>query len=180
MLSRLCAANKLVLTTTRTIADRLINLSAAIGSFALIAEIIIILIDVVGRVVGAPLFGSQDLITMIMVFAVFGGMAVCDRQGGHIGIDILEHLFPPALNKFIDIFSALLGTVIFVAIAWTVYESAKLSLLLNLSTNLLQLPKAYFQWALCGFSIMTALGMLLRAVELTLLGHDVRVDAVPK
>lgn len=178
--SRPCAANEPVLTSIRNIADRLINLSATIGSIALIAEIIIIIIDVVGRTIGAPLFGSQDLITMTMVFVVFGGMAICDRQGGHINIDMLERLFPSALNKFTDIFSAVLGAVIFMAIAWTVYESAKLSLMLNLSTNLLQLSKAYFQWALCGFALMTAAGMLLRAIELILSGRDVRAEPVAK
>lgn len=51
-------------------------------------------------------------------------------------------------------------------IAWTVFESAKLSVMLNLSTNLLNLHKAWFQWALCAFSLLTAVAMLLRAVEL--------------
>ncbi|HAV08133.1 MAG TPA: TRAP transporter small permease, partial [Rhodobacteraceae bacterium] len=80
------------------------------------------------------------------VIVVFGGMALCDRNGGHIGVDLLEHRFPDWLNRAIDIFSALLGALIFVMIAYAVWESAKLSLMLNLSTNLLRWPKAWFQW----------------------------------
>lgn len=163
-----------MLASLRALADGLIGLSAGIGALALIAEVVLILIDVIGRAFGSPLFGSQDMITMILVLLVFGGMAMCDRQGGHISVDLLERKFPPALNRAIDIFSALLGAVIFVFIAWAIYDSARLSVMLNLSTNLLQWPKAWFQWALCALALLTAAGMALRALELALSGRDVR------
>ena len=150
----------------RRIVDRLIGLSTIIGSAGLLAEVAIILVDVVGRAFGRPLFGSQDLITMTMVFVVFGGMAVCDRTGGHIAIDVFERLFPARFNRIVNAASALLGAAIFVMIAWTVIDSARLSVMLNLSTNLLNLPKAWFQWALAGFALLTALAMALRAVDI--------------
>lgn len=155
-------------------ADGLIGLSAAIGTLGLVVEMVVILVDVIGRAFGAPLFGSQDLITMTMVLLVFGGMALCDRQGGHISVDLLEARFPRVVNRVIDIVSAVLGAVIFIFISWAVWESAKLSEMLNLSTNLLRLPKAWFQWILCALALVTALGMLLRAFELALSGRDVR------
>lgn len=164
------------MTPLRTIADRLIGLSAIIGALGLFVEVGVILTDVIGRAFGSPLYGSQDLITMSMVILVFGGMALCDRVGGHISVDLLERKFPPVMNRVIDILSAVLGTVVFVGIAWAVLESAKLSVMLNLQTNLLDLPKAWFQWALAGFALLTALGMALRAVELSFRGLDVRGD----
>jgi TRAP-type C4-dicarboxylate transport system permease small subunit len=162
--------------TVRRVADGLIGLSAAIGALGLLFEVGVILVDVVGRGFGRPLYGSQDMITMAMVIVVFGAMALCDRRGGHISVDILESRFPPRMNRVIDIVSALLGAVIFLALGWAVWESAQLSVMLNLSTNLINLPKAWFQWALCGFAVLTALGMLLRAIELTFSGRDVRGD----
>ena len=161
----------------RKTADRLIGLSATIGAVALVGIMVTILIDVVGRAMGRPLYGSQDIITMSMVILVFGGMALCDRQGGHIAVDLLEPRFPPGLNRLIDIVVALTGAVIFAFIAWAVWDSAKLSQMLNLSTNLLRLPKAWFQWALAGFSVLAALGLLLRALELGLSGRDIRREA---
>lgn len=162
------------MTRLRTAADRLINLSAVIGAAGLLTEMAVILVDVIGRAAGYPLYGSQDMTTMIMVIVVFGGMAICDRTGGHIAIDIFERRFPAGFNRLVDTASAALGALIFVMIAWTVYESAKLSLMLNLSTNLLDLPKAWFQWVLCGFAVLTALAMALRALELATGGPDVR------
>jgi TRAP-type C4-dicarboxylate transport system permease small subunit len=158
----------------RKTADRLIGLSATIGAVALIAVMVAILIDVVGRAMGSPLYGSQDIVTMSMVILVFGGMALCDRQGGHIAVDLLEPRFSPRFNRLIDIVVALMGAVIFGFIAWAVWDSARLSQMLNLSTNLLRWPKAWFQWALAGFSVLAALGLLLRAAELALSGRDVR------
>jgi TRAP-type C4-dicarboxylate transport system permease small subunit len=158
----------------RKTADRLIGLSATIGAVALVLVMVAILIDVVGRALGRPLYGSQDIVTMSMVVLVFGGMALCDRQGGHIAVDLLESRFSTRLNRLIDIVVALMGAVIFVFIAWAVWDSAKLSQMLNLSTNLLRLPKAWFQWALAGFSVLAALGLLLRAAELSLSGRDIR------
>lgn len=150
------------------LADRLIGLSAIVGTLGLLFVVGVIVVDVVGRNFGSPLYGSQDMITMTMVLIVFGGMALCDRTGGHIVVDIFESAFSPAVNRAIDIFSALLGALIFILIAFTVFKSAQLSQLLNLSTNLLRLPTAWFQYALCALSMIGAMAMLLRALTLFL------------
>ncbi len=158
----------------RNIADRLIGLSALIGSAALAVLVGVILVDVIGSQFGYPLYGALDVTIMSMVIVVFGGMALCDRRGGHISVDLLERKFPPAINRAIDAGSATLGAVIFVTLAWAVWDSAQISEMLNLSTNLLRLPKAWFQYAACGLAIFTALGMTLRAIEIGFTGRDVR------
>lgn len=160
----------------RTLADRLIGLSAAIGATALIGIVVVILIDVIGRALGSPLYGSQDITTMASVILVFAPMALCDRLGGHISVDLLERYFPDAVNRGIDIFVAFLGAVIFGWLALATWDSAQLSLMLNLSTNLLYLQKAYFQWAAIGFMSLASLGLALRALELLLTGRDVRTE----
>ncbi len=163
----------------RTIADRLIGLSATVGSLGLLVLVGTILYDVIGSQFGRPLYGALDITIMSFVIVVFGGMALCDRRGGHISVDLLERRFPPLLNRIIDAGSAVLGAAIFVTLAWAVYESARISEMLNLSTNLLRLPKAWFQYALCTLALVTAFGMALRAVEIALTGRDVRRDETP-
>ena len=148
-------------------ADRLIRLSAFIGTSALLAEVLIILVDVIGRAFGAPLYGSQDLGTMAFVIIVFAGMALSDKMGGQIAVDLFEQAMGDRLNKIINILVAIMGCVIFLALAYAVYDSAKISVMLNLQTNLLGLQKVWFQWALCAFALLTALGHLLRTVTLT-------------
>jgi len=156
--------------TLRRLADGLIQLAAAVGALALLVELGVILVDVVGRYFGVPLRGAQDITTMGLAVVVFGGMALCDRIGGHVSVDIFERHFPEALNRASDIVAAILGTLVFAGIAWTVWDSAGLSQMLNLKTNIIDLPKWWFQWAVVAFSAITALGMALRQVELALGG----------
>lgn len=158
------------------IADRLISLSALIGGIGLIVEVIVILIDVIGRFFDMPLVGAQDISQMSMIVLVFGAMALCDKTGGHIAVDIFENAFPTWLNRLIDIFSALAGALIFALIAWAIYESSKISQMLHLATNIIYLPKVYFQWAVCAFSMITSLAMLLRGISLIALRKVVILD----
>lgn len=144
--------------------DRLISLSTNLGAVILVAAVLVILVDVIGRMFNAPLEGAFDLTQMALVFIVFGGMALTDKQGGHISVDIFEHSFSRRLNFWLDIVGWLVGSAIFFGIAWTVIESAAISKLLNLSTNVLELPKAPFQYAVAAFSFLTAFSMLLRTV----------------
>lgn len=160
----------MVLDRLARLTDGLIALSAFIGTAGLIFVTGVIVADVVGRNMGLPLYGAQDLVTMTMVLIVFGGMALCDRTGGHIAVDILQPWFSDRLNRAIDILAALLGAAVFAMIALAVWRSAALSQMLNLSTNLLRLPVAWFQYALVGLSLVSALALTLRAVITLLRG----------
>lgn len=160
----------------RKIADSLIGLSATIGALGLLVEVVVILVDVIGRALGKPLYGSQDMITMTMVILVFGAMALCDRNGGHISVDLFERRFPAAMNRAIDILAALIGAGVFLALAKAVADVVLLNQRFGISskTNLLHLPIDWFRWALVAFALLTAMAMLLRALEMGLRGFDVR------
>jgi TRAP-type C4-dicarboxylate transport system permease small subunit len=161
-----------MLAAIRTVTDRLVSLSAALGSVALLSVVVIVLVDVIGRAFGHPLYGSLDLSTMAFVIVVFGGMALCDQLGGHISVDLFERYFSARLNLLIDVAVDLLGGVIFLTIGYAVIQSAKLSVMLNLRTNLLGLPQAWFQWLLAALALITGLALLLRVVEIALSGRS--------
>lgn len=166
-----------MLSVIRTVTDRLIDLSATLGTVALIFVTATVLVDVVGRSFGHPLYGSQDMTTMAFIIIVFGGMALCDKQGGHIRVDLFEHHLSERLNHLIDIAVDLLGGVIFLFIGYAVLKSAQLSVMLNLRTNLLGLPQAWFQWLLAALALITGLALLLRAAEFLISGkspHETR------
>jgi len=160
-----------VSTVLTRIVDGLITVSTVIGCLALLGEVAVIVVDVVGRYFGLPLRGARDVSQMGMVLVVFGGMALCGRQGTHIVVDLFEASFPVWLRRATDVAGALIGAVIFILIAYTVWESAKISQLLNLRTNILGWPRAYFQWALCAFALVSALALILRAL-LSAAGRD--------
>ena len=106
------------------------------------AEVAVILTDVIGRAAGVPLYGSQDLDHhddgLCRVLAAWrcatGPAGTLPSTFSSVSSQIAStersmRCLPP------------LGAIIFLAIAWTVYESAKLSVMLNLATNLLRPAK---------------------------------------
>ncbi|MCB1336700.1 MAG: TRAP transporter small permease [Maritimibacter sp.] len=149
-------------------ADGLTRLSALVATLGLITQVVVILVDVVGRYFGAPLKGAQDISEMAMVLIVFGAMALCDRVGGHVSVDLFENAMPRWMIRAGDIASALIGAAIFLGIAWTTWESAGLSKMLNLATNIIKLPKVWFQYFIIAASLITAAAMILRALSLIL------------
>ncbi|MCK2046247.1 TRAP transporter small permease [Chromohalobacter moromii] len=153
-----------ILTHVTRMLDRLISLSSIIGTLALIFIVLVTLVDVTGRLFGFPLTGAQDLSEMTMVIVVFGGMALCDKQGGNIAVDIFEDKFPRKMNFCLDIAGWLIGCAIFTAIGYTMIGAAEMSELLNLSSNIIGIPKGPFQYAVSFFSFLTAFAMFARIV----------------
>jgi len=156
-------------------ADRLISLSAFIGTIGLLTGVLDVVIDVVGREFHQPLRGAQDISQMAMVTMVFGGMAIADRMQAHIAVDVFEGVFSKRLNRITQIVAPLVGCAVFLLMAKAMWDSAALSRLLNLSTNIIYLPKAWFQYMVVAMSLTTALAMFLRAID-TMLGHDEKPD----
>jgi len=147
-------------------ADRLISLSAFVGTIGLMTGVADILIDVVGRMFHMPLKGAQDISQMAMVTMVFGGMAIADRLSAHIAVDVFEGVFPPAVNRVTQIVSPIIGALVFLLLAKAMWDAAALSRMLNLATNIIYLPKAWFQYMAVVMSLITALAMILKAVDM--------------
>lgn len=156
--------------------DMLIGMSSFFGTICILLQVAVILVDVTGRYFGSPLTGARDITQMAMSLVVFGGMAQCDRIGGHISVDVFESHLPSALNRLSDIISPLIGAAIFLGLAWTIWESAALSRMLNLATNIIYLPKAWFQYAVVVMCLITAIAMLLRAAEAVIGGRHMPHD----
>ena len=76
--------------------------------------------------------------------------------------------FPRWLVRLTDVSAAALGALVFGLIAWNMWKAAGLSQMLNLSTNIIGLPKDWFQFFVVACSVITTFGMTLRAVSLSL------------
>ena len=142
--------------------DRLINIAAIMASVVLVAIVMAILADVAGRnLLNAPLRGTQDLMQVALIIIIFGAVAMVDRQDANIAVDLLEPKFSPLLNRSLNLIGRWLGALIFFGIAWAMVDSATISKLLNLGTNILNIPKAPFQYLISACSLLTAVSMVL-------------------
>ena len=106
-------------------ADRLANLLAVIGGFAVIALVIVTVVAVVWRyVLNDPIFGIDDVSTMMLIVAVAGAMAYGGRTGAHVKVDIISNVVGRKVTRFTDIIVRVGGFVIIALTTYALVESA--------------------------------------------------------
>ncbi|HEY0212086.1 MAG TPA: TRAP transporter small permease subunit [Paenirhodobacter sp.] len=146
------------------------RLCGRVAGAALLAVAGLLLLDVLGRAAGHPLFGAQDLAEMAMMVIVFGAVPLLQRpdaegRDAQIRVDLLSWIMPPALRRGVDRLSSMLAALIWAALCWTLCDAAALSSLLSLSSNILGLPRAGFQYLMAGFVALAGIGAMVRAVS---------------
>jgi len=123
-----------------------------VGLVAMAAMVLATLIDVVGsKVFKWPLPGSTELIAVIQVIAIAGGLAFSKIDGRHIRVEFLREWLPQRGKAALDLFSALLGLGLFAVAGWMTYENGLSLLGSGTKTFLLGIPLSPFSFwiALC-------------------------------
>ncbi|MFC3059714.1 TRAP transporter small permease [Paenirhodobacter populi] len=138
---------------------------ARVSGAALLGVAGLLLADVVGRSLGRPVFGAQDMAEMAMVVVIFGAVPLLEQRGGQIQVDLLRPFMSRRIEAGIGRLSHALAATLWFTLAWTLWQSAKLSSMLSLSTNILGLPKAPFQYLLAAFVMIAGLGAVLRTIR---------------
>ncbi|ARO15653.1 hypothetical protein BVG79_02313 [Ketogulonicigenium robustum] len=142
----------------------LATLCARIAGAGLLLIAALLLVDVVGRAIGRPLFGAQEVTEMVMVVVIFGSVALLDHRGGQIRVDLFAGAMSPAVAALADRLAAFLALALWATLAWATIQAAQLSQMFGLKSNILGVPKAPFQYALAAFAAIGAVGALLRLV----------------
>lgn len=145
------------------LADLLAALCCGLASALVLGVTALLLADVVGRAFGVPLFGAQDLAEMAMVLMTFGALALLEQRDAQIRVELFKPLMPQWLIACGDMLAAILGSALWFALAYAIWESAALSSLLNLASNILKLPKAPVQYAVAALIAIAGAINLLRA-----------------
>jgi TRAP-type C4-dicarboxylate transport system permease small subunit len=114
-----------------------------VGLVAMAAMALATLVDVFGsKGLHLPLPGSTEIIGVLQVAAIAGGLAYSKIDGRQIRVELLADFLPRRGKAALDVFSAILGLGLFVIIGWMTFKWA-----LNLSgteTLLLGIPLAPF------------------------------------
>ena len=93
------------------------------GLVAMAVMALATLIDVIGsKVFQWPLPGSTEIIGVIQVIAIAGGLAFSKIDGRHIRVDFLVEWLPGRGKAGLDLFSSLLGLGFFAVVGWMTYE----------------------------------------------------------
>ena len=93
-----------------------------VGFVSLAAMGLATLIDVIGsKVFQWPLPGSTEIIGVIQVIAIAGGLAFSKIDGRHIRVEFLIDWLPLRGKAALDVFSSVLGLVFFAVAGWMTY-----------------------------------------------------------
>jgi len=139
-----------------------------VGLVAMAAMGLTTLVDVIGsKVFNLPLPGSTEIIGVVQILAIAGGLAFSKIDGRQIRVDILFEWLPRRGQAVIDVFSALLGLGFSAVAAWMCYLHGLSFLESGTKTFFLGIPLSPFAFwtALCWVPMcFVIIGELLSAV----------------
>lgn len=100
-------------------ANRLSNWGEWIGVIGIIVMVALTCIDVVGaKLFLLPVPGCIEIVSLVQVATIVFAVAVTQREGGHISVEMFVSNFPARVRAVVKIFTSLLGLVLFVLLIY--------------------------------------------------------------
>ncbi|GAB3042206.1 TRAP transporter small permease [Virgibacillus ainsalahensis] len=126
-----------------------------IASLTIFLMMIFITVNVFFRMIGNPLIGTVEIVKLMMVIIIMFGLAYCEFEKFHISVEIFYERFPKSIQKFLLIFSYLLGAAVTLLISLVYFKVGYNSFEAGLrQTELLQIPLYPFEFVIAiGFII---------------------------
>jgi TRAP-type C4-dicarboxylate transport system permease small subunit len=122
--------------------DRVVHAVALYCGGAVLATLMmIIIVDVVARYVfNSPLYGSLDLVVVLLVLAVSCAIGYGGRTGAHVTADMMTTLVGPTFEWLSGICIKLFAAAITAIWSWRLFVTGQTAARLGESTQLLNIP----------------------------------------
>ena len=91
------------------------------GAVCLLGMTLLTCVDVIGRKLGYPIFGSVELVGFMATLAVALALPYTHQVKGHIGVEIVVKNFSDKTQKIIDLGTNLLSFVFFALVTWRMF-----------------------------------------------------------
>ena len=139
---------------------------ASLAVLLIILSALLTVIDVFMRsVIARPLFGTNDIVILLLTVAVVGcfpfGLAV--RQ--HIQVDLLGRAIGPLGFWLLEVFANVLTLAVFLAFCIQFGFRAERLGLMNTGTQLLAIPLMPFWWVASGILGLASLAQLMVVLQ---------------
>jgi TRAP-type C4-dicarboxylate transport system permease small subunit len=103
-------------------ASRMLN---GVSCVALVCMMGLVFINVVSHFLGHPIFGAYEFIGFLETIMIAFSIAYCATRKGHIAVSLVEDLLPKRMLSVFDTIVAILGTGLYLVLAWQCYVYAK-------------------------------------------------------
>ncbi len=129
----------------------------------LLAMVALTFADVIGRrLIGKPIYGSNDITEHLMALVVFAGLPLVTAAGSHLTIDLFDKLVNKPWMAWWRVLISLLVTTVLGVIAWLFVKHGLNATRISEVSQALRVPRAplYFFMALgCALSALAALAI---------------------
>lgn len=122
-------------------------------------------VDVVGRLMGHPLFGSEEIVTFLAVCIVAMSLPYAHTEHSHIGVEIFVRYMPKRIRHGLKLARSLTALVLFGIVTWRMTDYAvTMSESGTVSMNL-ELPEYYVVYVLAFGFLIFSLHLLRDVIE---------------
>lgn len=106
--------------------ERITRLLTHLAGVSLTIMMLVTVADVFLRnVADRPILGSVEIVQGALVYMVFFGIPETFRRGGHIVVDVADHLFDVRVIAWLDAFARILTLVFLAVMLWTMWGRAR-------------------------------------------------------
>ena len=89
-----------------------------IAVFCLLGMTAITGLDILGRYFDRPIFGSEEIVSLLAVLSIAFILPLSHTQRSHIRVEILFRILPKTWQRLLKIVSGILSIILFSAISW--------------------------------------------------------------
>lgn len=131
----------------------------------LLAMVALTFADVIGRrLIGKPIYGSNDITEHLMALVVFSGLPLVTAAGAHLTIDLFDKFVSKSWMAWWRVLISVLVTVVLSVAAWLFVKHGLNASQISEVSQALRVPRAplYFFMALsCALSALAALAIAI-------------------
>ena len=135
---------------------------AILGGLVLVAITVMTVVSIVGRAflwAGlGPVPGDFELVEVGTGFAVFAFLPWCQVNRGHATVDVFTSYLSPRANRYIDLATELLMTLVIILIAWRLWYGMLDKIRYSEVSFILQMP---LWWGFAAAMFAAAVGGLV-------------------
>ncbi len=150
-----------------------VSVAAAAGMMFLIAADVFM-----RRVFHAPIFGTYDVIKVLLVVIVFCAVAYVMSVREHVVVDSITHLYPKRFRRVITGISQILSMLILALIGWQSFNYGMAMLRVGERLVLLKIPMSPFVFIVAFGYVIFFIVVLVQFI-LTLAGVDEDTGQLP-
>ena len=93
----------------KNLVHRINRILAGFAGWLMIAMMLLLVVDIVGRAINMPLQLMAELSVFVMMIVIYLGFPRCEEHGEHVGLEIVANQLPPRGRAVMAVVSQTLG-----------------------------------------------------------------------